>query len=90
MFVEKPPFPVVDQVTVPVGELPVTVAVHKIDCPTMTVVEGEHPIAVVVDASPATAGTALTRNKNPETKSNGRAHRKVLILALLLPCPFPS
>jgi hypothetical protein len=86
---EKVPLPVVDQVTEPVGEFPVTVAVHEMYCPTMRVVEGEHPIVVVVDVS-ATAGPALTRRKNPESRRSEKAHQMLLMLVLLLPRASPS
>lgn len=84
---EKTPFPVVDQVTVSGGEkdpMTVTVAVHKIDCVTMTV-EGEHPIVVIVlVGEPAFAGPTLTRNTNPKTKRREKAHAIVLMLVSLL------
>jgi len=55
--------PVVDQVTVPVGELPATVAVHVVLVP-MANDEGVHATAVVVATGAANAGWAEATRQN--------------------------
>lgn len=88
---ENAPSPDFVHDTVPVGlaEL-ATDAVQEMDCPTTTVVDGEHPVIVVaVDALAAHALPTLPRKMTPKTNSNETANQPVL-KRVSLPPTFPS